>query len=161
MKRAHRVYLFRRQLGIFALFGFLFNGMLGWLLYQLMALPRNGVIVGADALVMVILTAFFIGPAVMPHAVQKIRRAQLPPVARRSRSRVWVQRLPADVLTRTVVVGLAVAAVIVPLSLSLLAVAETTQVSPTQFVIFRAVLAAGAAGLMAAVFTWIGLVEAS
>ena len=161
MKRAHRVYLFRRQLGIFALFSFFFNGVLGWLLYQLMILPWSGVIVGTDALVVVFVTALLIGPAIMPHAVQKIRRAQLPPVARRSRSRGWIQWLPTGAIARSAVVALAVAVVIVPLALGLLATVDGVDVSLTQFVLTRAALAAMVAGLMAAVFTWIGLVEAS
>lgn len=161
MKRAHRTYLFRRQLGIFALFSFLFNGMLGWLLYQLVILPWTGLIVGTDALIVVFVTALMLGPAIMPHAVQKIRRAQLPPVARDSRSRDWIQWLPVGAMARTVVISLVAAVVVVPVALGLLALTDATMISPTQFVFFRAVLAAGVAGLLAAIFTWIGLVEAS
>jgi len=161
MKRAHRVYLFRRQAGIFALFSFLFNGVLGLVLYQLMILPWNGLIVGTDALAVVFLTALLIGPAIMPHAVQKIRRAQLPPVARHSRSRGWIQWLPTGTVARTVVISLAVAVAVVPVVLGLLVLAKNVDVSPTQFVVMRALLAAGVAGMMAATFTWIGLVEAS
>ena len=161
MKRAHRLYLFRRQLGIFALFSFFFNGMVGWLLYQPLTLPWTGVIVGTDALIVIFVTAALIGPAIMAHGVQKIRRAQLPPVARRSRSRAWIQWLPTGAVARSAVIALAVAVVVVPLALGLLAIVDGGDVNPTQFVLIRAILAAGVAGVMAAVFAWIGLVEAS
>ncbi len=163
MKRAHQLYLFRRQLIIAALISFMLNGILGWLLYQpLFSLGgwRDSIIV-VDALVMTLLTAFVIGPFVLPHAEQKIRRAQLPPVARHSRSRAWVRRLPVDVMGRTTVVGLAAAIVVVPLVLSLTIFQDQAAFSLTQLVLIRAVVTGLGAGLMAVLFMWIGLVDAS
>ena len=163
MKRAHRVYLFGKQLMGFALISFLLNSLLGWLLYQPLAgnLSAAGMVAGTDALVMAFLSAFLVAPAVLPQAEQKIRRAQLPPVARYSRSRVWVHRLPVGTLGRAAVGGLCAAVVVVPLVLSLLAFVDSPDIGLNQFVLIRACLAAAVAGLMAALFAWIGLVDAS
>lgn len=163
MKPAHRVYLFRQQLVSFALVSFLLNGLVGWILYQpfALALTWRGLTVGVDALIMTLVTAFAIGPVVIPLAVQKIRRAQLPPVARHSRSRGWIQYLPTDSMTRSAVVGLGAATVIVPVVLGTMASLQGSQISANQFVLIRASLTAVCAGLMAALFAWIGLVDAS
>lgn len=163
MKRTHRVYLFRKPFIVTALISFIFSGMAGWLLYlpQASILPATELILGADALVSCLLIALVVGSILLPHGEQKIRRAQLPPVARRSKSRSWIHRLPQGNVARSVVVGLGMTLIMLPLVMGMAHLTAETGVSLNQFVLMRAGLSAIAAGTMAAALTWIGLVGAS